>query len=227
MLPAHCAISIVLVTIGFLIEEERYRTAKKQDLPSPQRMLLLLAISRLVIDIAFYIVHRALHIPFLFWCIHARHHEHQATGLTTNFHFSVLDLMLESFFPVFVAFQTVELIGLPANRFEQSVIACHALWYEIGSHCGKPVPTVSAFPPLRPLLTMVGLEMEGGQNVLYHETHHALRRCNYGITPWIDYCLGSFRLLSTDEKGEKLKAGMGGVGAKEMLQQNFISKKVQ
>jgi sterol desaturase/sphingolipid hydroxylase (fatty acid hydroxylase superfamily) len=203
MLPVHVFIALTLVSIGFLIDDEVYEAAKRQDIPGPARMLVLLAISRVTIDVIFYAVHRALHLPWIFERVHARHHKHFATALSTNFQFSRLDLILESFFPVFCAFQTVQWIfGEPMNRFEQSVVACHALWYEIGSHCGKPVPIVSVFPPLRPLLEAAGLEMEGGGNVLFHETHHALRNCNYGITPYIDRLTGSFRLLTKKDGKE-------------------------
>lgn len=54
-----------------------------------------LFIMRLVVDILFYVGHRALHSPWLYKYIHKRHHEHRKTTITTNFHFTVADLTIE------------------------------------------------------------------------------------------------------------------------------------
>merc|ERR1711972_991487 len=108
------------------------------------------AVARLVSDAAFYLVHRALHTRLLYrW--HKRHHEHTATALLTNFHFSAVDLFLEGAAPLFVGLAALQALGAKVSQAEGILISTYIQWYEIGSHSGKPVPTVTLFPPLAPL----------------------------------------------------------------------------
>merc|ERR1712031_137814 len=59
---------------------------------------------RIMVDIAFYIGHRALHVnPWLYKNVHRRHHEHFTTTLRTNYHFTAVDLFIESALPIFSA----------------------------------------------------------------------------------------------------------------------------
>jgi sterol desaturase/sphingolipid hydroxylase (fatty acid hydroxylase superfamily) len=53
----------------------------------PLKFLAKLAIMRFVVDIFFYAGHRLLHTQPFYW-LHKRHHQHFATSLSTNFHFS-------------------------------------------------------------------------------------------------------------------------------------------
>jgi len=160
---------------------------------------------RLCIDVSFYIVHRLLHSPLLY-PIHKRHHEHVNTALTTNYHFTPPDLALEGFVPVFAGTLLVnalyDLTKSPWFMLQQTDVAliyAYAMWYEIGSHCGKPIP-LTMFPPFAPLYNYLYKKLSGNteglddHNVLFHERHHNFVRCNYGITPWPDWLLGTARL---------------------------------
>ena len=71
-------------------------------------------------------------------------------------------------------------------------------WYEIASHSGKEVPTVSYFPPLAPLYTAAQALGPGvdARNVAFHDRHHGLVKCNYGITQWCDMLMGTRRMPS-------------------------------
>lgn len=151
-----------------------------------------LAVARLASDVAFYVVHRALHMKLLYW-LHKRHHEHASTALVTNFHFSVPDLLLEGFVPLVVGLGALEGLGFKVSQFEGILIATYIQWYELGSHSGKPMPTVTIFPPLAPLYRLF-LGPVDARNVEFHDQHHACRRCNYGITQWLDCLLGTAKM---------------------------------
>ncbi len=73
------------------------------------------------------------------------------------------------------------------------LLAAYMNWYAIGSHSGKPVPTVSYFPPLRPLYQWVLGDVDA-RNVEFHERHHNKIHQNYGITQWIDMLVGTRKL---------------------------------
>lgn len=163
----------------------------------PLRFLALLAIGRVVVDLAFYTVHRALHTRLLY-PLHKRHHEHVATGIPTNFHFTVTDLMLEGFTPLFCAFLTLELLRANPSYFEQGLLVGYIQWFEIGSHSGKPVPTVTYFPPLAPFYRLLLGDVDK-RNIEFHDKHHAWRNCNYGITQWLDHLLGTAKFCAQDK----------------------------
>lgn len=125
-----------------------------------------------------------------------RHHEHFKTRIQTNFHFTVIDLFVEGFVPILVGMSVLSGYGVALSLFEASLIAIYINWYEIGSHSGKEMPTVSYFPPLSCLYNILlpllfDIDIDTG-NVQFHETHHNLVRCNYGITQWCDILLGTY-----------------------------------
>jgi len=165
----------------------------------PLQFVAKFALVRLVADIAFYLVHRVLHTRQLYPYIHKRHHEHKATGIYTNYHFTITDLLLEGFAPVFVSLQTLMLLKVPFSQYEQMLMTCYVQWYEIGSHSGKPMPTLTYLPPLAPLYRLLLGDVDR-RNVEFHEAHHALTHCNYGITQWIDVVLGSAKYLPPAKK---------------------------
>ena len=69
--------------------------------------------------------------------------------------------------------------------------------YEIGSHSGKNVPTVTYFPPLTPLYHHLFGNIDA-RNVEFHERHHNKLHQNYGITQWVDLVVGTHKLQSQD-----------------------------
>ena len=152
--------------------------------------LLKLGMMRVLADIVFYVVHGALHTKPLYRLLHKRHHEHVATALPTNFHFTVIDLLLEGFLPLFAANRALDLAGVRFNTFERFLGFTYLQWYEAGSHSGKAVPTVTYFPPLSPLYRFF-LGNVDEHNVAFHQAHHRFGRGNYGITQWLDYALGT------------------------------------
>ena len=110
-------------------------------------LLARLALVRLAVDVAFYLFHYALHTKLLFGPLHRRHHEHRSPHVWTNYHFTAVDLFVEGFAPFGVGLAVLELVGLRCSRLEYLLLLSHIMWYEIGSHAGKPVPVVSYFPP--------------------------------------------------------------------------------
>lgn len=150
-----------------------------------------LAAVRFISDIVFYCVHRALHTKQLYR-LHKRHHEHTATALNTNYHFSCADLLLEGFYPILHGVGALHVINIRMNCLEEDLIASYFQWYEIGSHSGKPVPTVTFFPPLAPLYKSLLGDVDK-RNIEFHDQHHFLRNCNYGISQWLDHLLGTAR----------------------------------
>ncbi|CAK0793610.1 unnamed protein product [Prorocentrum cordatum] len=130
----------------------------------------------------------------LYGRFHKRHHEHKAPGLHTNFHFTVPDLFIEGVLPIVAAlFSLRPLLGVFPKPVEMGLLHVCLQWYEIGSHSGKPVPTVSYLPPLAPLYRAVFGDVDK-RNVEFHHAHHALTHCNYGITQWLDHALGTGEL---------------------------------
>eukprot|EP00939_MAST-03C_sp_MAST-3C-sp1_P002463 g2463.t1 len=154
------------------------------------------AIFRVVADITFYTAHRCLHrVPWLYRNVHKRHHEHYTTNLTTNFHFTAADLFLESALPLIVGLGFLRSIGIKMGRYELHLILTYVAWHETGTHLGKPLPTISTYPPLSILYTaFTNWERD---SIEFHEVHHNRRHCNYGITQWIDHLMGSRRLKAS------------------------------
>lgn len=80
------------------------------------------------------------------------------------------------------------------------LLAAHVMWFEVASHSGAPIPYLSFCPPLALVYRslwfqqLTGLGDPDRHNVLFHHSHHVLRRCNYGITQWLDYLLGTAKL---------------------------------
>lgn len=144
----------------------------------------------------FYAGHRALHSRAL-WPLHRRHHEHATTALATNYHFHPLDLFVEAYVPVLAGLLATSAVGLKPTSFEIMLVVAHVFWYEIGSHGGKEVPTVTWFPPLAPLYTAALGYSPDAHNVWHHERHHNLVSCNYGITQWPDMLMATRKVAST------------------------------
>ena len=55
----------------------------------------------------------------LYGLVHKRHHEHHKPRLETNFHFTVPDLILEGFVPMFVGILFLEAISIPSSQLDQ------------------------------------------------------------------------------------------------------------
>eukprot|EP01013_Petalomonas_cantuscygni_P031184 TRINITY_DN57353_c0_g1_i1.p1 TRINITY_DN57353_c0_g1~~TRINITY_DN57353_c0_g1_i1.p1 ORF type:complete len:467 (-),score=75.03 TRINITY_DN57353_c0_g1_i1:465-1865(-) len=69
-----------------------------------------LAVARVVADVVFYAAHRLLHAaPAVYRAIHKRHHEHVTPSVVaTNVQFTLTDLLLEGFLPLFVGGRVVD-----------------------------------------------------------------------------------------------------------------------
>lgn len=163
----------------------------------PLGFLLKFTISRLCVDVGFWVGHRILHHPKVYW-LHKRHHEHKQPSLMTNYHFAPVDLWIEGVFPAVLGMIALDVLQMPLNRFELSLLGTYIVWHESGSHCGKPVPTVTYFPPLAPLYQLLLGPVDLG-NVKHHDLHHQFFDCNYGITVWPDMLMGT-RVSAADQQ---------------------------
>mmetsp|Transcript_8955 Transcript_8955/g.10268 ORF Transcript_8955/g.10268 Transcript_8955/m.10268 type:complete len:341 (+) Transcript_8955:77-1099(+) len=155
----------------------------------PFKFLVKLLYVRVVTDLFFWLGHKLIHRRENYW-IHKKHHEHNKTRIWTNYHFSLLDLLIEAFIPFLVA--TLSLGAISNSMYlpeeEIAVIGSYIIGLEVNSHAGKPLPTMSVFPPLGPLLSYWD-----DWNVWFHETHHNRLKCNYSITPYWDHIFGTAR----------------------------------
>lgn len=181
------------ISLGIIESILPLKAAWEMSLTSfrPIAFLRNFAITRVIVDIIFYSAHRLMHeVPWMYKHVHKRHHEHYTTNLTTNFHFTALDLFVESAVPIFGAFAFIrKTLGIKLSRFEMHLAMTYIGWYEAGSHLGKPLPVISMYPPLSFLFNAWRTTPPTG--IEFHEVHHNRRRCNYGITQWVDWLMGS------------------------------------
>lgn len=162
-----------------------------RPLPFLGRLLLL----RAIVDVIFYCVHRVLHLRTVYSLLHRKHHEHRSPSLWTNYHFSIVDLLLEAFAPFTVGLIFMHAVcGLYTTQLELYGLLSYIMWFEVGSHCGKSVPTLTAIPPLAPLIRVLFGDIDD-HNALFHHSHHVLVFCNYGITQWCDLLMGSAKYV--------------------------------
>eukprot|EP01063_Lacrimia_lanifica_P025214 TRINITY_DN32996_c0_g1_i1.p1 TRINITY_DN32996_c0_g1~~TRINITY_DN32996_c0_g1_i1.p1 ORF type:complete len:327 (+),score=130.73 TRINITY_DN32996_c0_g1_i1:49-1029(+) len=154
-----------------------------------------LAVVRFFVDIFFYLFHRAEHTAQFYWT-HKHHHQHTTCNiLGTNLQFHPIDVFVEGFAPIFAAFNILDLAGYPPSMTEAGLIICYMLWFEAGSHVGKELPTISYFPLLSFITRPLGID---DHNVLFHDNHHKLNNCNYGITQWCDMLAGTRNVSPVD-----------------------------
>ena len=150
-------------------------------------------IGRVVIDIVFGILHRWLHSEAVYSTLHFVHHQHIAPRFQTNLHFTVPDIFLEAFAPLYCSLWFLgKGLGLQISLDEQILLTMHYFFFEGRSHAGKEIPIATWYPPLSPLVGwLTGCD---DRLVEYHTRHHQLYRCNYSISPWWDQLLGTYRI---------------------------------
>ena len=149
-----------------------------------------LAITRVVVDLMFYLGHRLIHTKALYSTVHQRHHEHRNPRLDTNHHFTVLDLFVEAYIPVVAGIKCLQPCQIPTSGLEETLLfmytapalahathTCVALyryvgWIEACSHSGKPLPCSSAHAPLALVYnSLLGQDWDS-RNVQFHHVHH-------------------------------------------------------
>ena len=64
----------------------------------------------------------------------------------------------------------------------------YIFWYEVGSHAGKALPTLSYLPPFKLLYAPL---FSDAKNVRFHDNHHRDPTYNFGITQWLDHVCGT------------------------------------
>ena len=199
MLPAQFGASCVFayVTHSTLPRESVVSIVELSQIhgvmPRPLQFLLRLFIMRIAVDVSFYLVHWALHRKPIYKSVHAVHHEHIHPTIWTNYHFTMLDLVLEGFLPFAVGLMVLEMAGFVSPLIETNALLAHVMWYEIGSHSGSTAPVLSFLPPLSLLYRSIFGDIDK-DNAYFHHCHHVYRLCNYGITQWLDICLGTKKL---------------------------------
>ena len=152
---------------------------------------------RALADVTFYVTHRAQHHPLLYSWLHARHHKHRRTSLRTNFQFTPIDLLLEGSLPSAVATVMLQRCGVGFSLLELTLCVAYVQWYQIGSHSAKDVDSITAVPPLAPLVNWSRLRwlrpaaLRMHRHVRFHSVHHRCVVGNFGISPWMDVLLGT------------------------------------
>lgn len=172
---------------------------KSQGLVS---FLFQFAVVRSLHDLGFYLGHYLIHQPLVYGWIHKRHHEHKEPSVLTNNHFWILDLIIESGFSLAAAMLGVGLFrraGFRLSNLELNYIVSSLLWYQNGSHAGKPLPCVTVFPPLS-FIPHIDQILGGG--TAHHHEHHRHLQSNYSISAWPDRAFGTWRPLLNDPKAD-------------------------
>jgi hypothetical protein len=88
---------IVLAVLQVLLIRNIQTSSTESFRKQPLKVIPFLGklmFARLVVDVAFYVVHRGLHTKFGYNYIHYRHHEHTGPRIQTNYHFLPLDLFM-------------------------------------------------------------------------------------------------------------------------------------
>jgi len=110
--------------------------------------------------------------------------------VATNFHFHPVDLFIEAVVPMALGRAALQAMTVQLTHFESNLISSYILWHEVGSHCGKPMPCVTYYPPLAPFYQLL-LGNIDRNNVKHHDIHHAKLNCNYSISIWPDIVMGT------------------------------------
>jgi len=169
------------------MRESDLRPLEPSDAPfRPIRFLFRTLWIRFFVDVAFWLGHKVMHDRI--YSMHKRHHEHNKTTLTTNYHFRWDDLLVEGFTPFFIGAATYEQIFAPIGLFDLTILQAYVFNFEILSHAGKPMPTMNLLPPFSPLL-----QVFDDFNSWFHEVHHRVLKCNFSISPWFDVLMGTDR----------------------------------
>lgn len=180
--------STVQTLIYHFTEEERILALSRESGHfRPLRFMFRLAWARVWVDVCFWLFHCVLHWKQVY-PMHKKHHEHNRTQHTTNYHFAWYDLIIEGFLPGVASQVAYELTFGPIANAENELIFAFVLWHEISSHAGKALPTMSVFPPLSPFL-----QRWDDWNIWAHEMHHNVLKCNYSISWWFDHVAGTLR----------------------------------
>ena len=167
------------------------KAAGLHDLPfRPLVFLYRLIFVRILTDLAFYVGHYILHMK-KYYFLHKRHHEQSNVDVTSNYTFSPADNLVEGNIPFFLAlltFNRVHPYWSCNEPFTITALAIYIFQLEITGHAGKPMPTMSMFPP-------IGLLMRKWDdwNSWFHTNHHRLLKCNYSVTPFWDWVFGTAR----------------------------------
>lgn len=185
-----CNLRVVIfnTALGTFLSKDKPKLYPKKF--QPILFLIRLAFMRVIVDLLFYIGHYLIHLKKTYF-IHKRHHEHNTVRLTTNYHFSATDLFIEASMPFIFSVAMGHIVGLDKgiSFFEEIALTKYILQLEVVSHVGKPIQTMSTFPPF----SMFTRKYDDW-NPWFHALHHSVLRCNYSITPLWDYLLGTLRL---------------------------------
>lgn len=200
-LHSHAALNVATAAmaatgISKLSREQHHRKFVQRKI-NPVAFLAKLAVVRFTVDIGFWMAHGALHHPYLYW-IHRTHHEHHRPSVSTNFHFSTVDLWVEAVLPLYPAFTILRALQMQLVRFEKDLLLAYITWHQVGSHCAKALPCVTFFPPLAPMYQLL-LGPADRNNVKHHDVHHARLNCNYSISIWPDILMGT-RIVDHSDK---------------------------
>ena len=155
-----CIMSVTVVSKGKL------GVVLQGPIPSHFELLRLLLVHIAVLEILFYAVHRILHTPRLYRSIHKIHHEYTAPFAIASLHCHPLELVASNLFPVTAGF----LMFRPHIFFVFMWITGVALGTQT-HHSGIRFPWIA--------------EIDNQPD--YHDMHHRVFTCNYGMLGFMDY----------------------------------------
>mmetsp|Transcript_8340 Transcript_8340/g.14770 ORF Transcript_8340/g.14770 Transcript_8340/m.14770 type:complete len:342 (+) Transcript_8340:102-1127(+) len=190
---------VVTILSSLLFSREIVKSAgTKMPDPTfrPLRFLARVAFMRMSVDAVFWIGHLIMHQKRWYW-MHKKHHEHNKTSLTTNYHFEWYDLVIEGFIPFIIGKMLMEKFHTKISSFETDLMAGYVFSYEMLSHAGKPTPLMSIVPPLAPFT-----QIWDDRNTWAHELHHRVLKANYSISYYFDKLLGTSRWEQSVQKNK-------------------------
>jgi sterol desaturase/sphingolipid hydroxylase (fatty acid hydroxylase superfamily) len=177
----------IAVLIGW-ITAGKYIVVEWQWLPSFKLLVLQLVVGALVRDFLAWVVHRALHTPFLYKYIHSVHHQNTAPYSLAGEHMHWFETIIHAIAPMtlgmMLSAKCAEWVHGQIPHIHIIVVwilLFNAQWRDVENHCGHDLPRMQFWSTYMRWY-------DGG--VYHHDPHHSGFDFNFS-TYWIDWIMGT------------------------------------